>query len=450
MSRDLVEETADFTVWRVTNQAGDVVGYDRVPRTSLPTVESGVIVPASPTGDPSLDTANLQAALDAVGPCSTVAIGPGEYLVNAVNAAMTGYNQFIGGGLRPRSGTTITMHPETVLRVAPNGSPGYACIYVGPGVRGVTIRGGSIMGDRAEHDYETNTSKPTHEWGYGVCLRGCEDVVIDGVAVSGCTGDSIAILPEGMIGLSPYTDAKRIMVKGSLLVGARRNNISVIGCNGVTIIDNDIRDAGSDDGIHDGCSPRMGIDIEGFGDGSRRYEEPLNVSVKGNRFSGNQAGSVMNYNGQGVVIDGNFSDATISLGYGTRAVVTGNILHDPTNTKTGLHVNGSPVTFTPGSVVTGNVVTGFKVGMDARGENLLVAGNSFRGCGEIGIQGWALSDSTLSGNFVQGAGQKGIDIRFNCARVNVVGNTVVGCPTAVRVEAGAVDVVHTGTVPAAI
>lgn len=374
---------------------------------------------------------------------SHVTIGPGTYLIDAVNEARSGYDKFIGAGIRPLAGQTLTLAPGAVLKVEPNGSPGSACIYLGRGQDNITIRGGRILGDRATHDY-TDQTKPTHEWGYGIVTRGAKNILIEDVSITGCAGDAIAILSEGLIGLGSYYPSENITIRRCQLDGSRRNNISVVACDGVLIESNRITNAGTDDGIHDGCAPRFGIDIEGYGEGAIDYEIPLNVTVRDNILTGNHAGAIMNYTGERVVIRGNMTDGMISYGYSTQTVITENILTDPGKTKTGIHANGAPAA---GAVITGNVITGFATGIDARGAEVLITGNLVRGAGNVGIGCWTLTDATIQGNYITGAGLRGVDVRFNCARIRVVDNTSTSTPTPVRVEAGATDVTSVGTVP---
>lgn len=392
------------------------------------------------------DTAAIQRALDAVGPCAgwTVVVPSGTYLIDGVRteAGRASRDQFIEAGLRPRSGTDLTLAVGAVLKVAPNASQGSACIYVGVGQDHVTIRGGSIVGDRAEHDF---TEPGTHEWGYGIVVRGATDVTIDGTTVSGCTGDSVLIASDGLMNTtwgSVYRPSRRITVRGCVLDGARRNNISITACDQVLVEGCRITNAGIADDRSDGTPPRYGIDVEGYGEGSIDYEEPRNVTIRGNVVEGNTRGAIMNYNGVNTTITGNTADGSVSYGHAVGTVIHGNFLSDPTGMRNGIHSNGTPAA---GAVIHGNIIDGFLRGMDLRGQDVLVTGNLVRDAAQVGISGWTLSDATIQGNRVSGAALRGIDVRFNCARVVVAHNTVLG--KRVRIEAGSTDCVEVGTLP---
>ncbi|MFB8733244.1 hypothetical protein ACEQPO_02750 [Bacillus sp. SL00103] len=55
------------------------------------------------------------------------------------------------------------------------------------------------------------------------------------------------------------------------------NNISITGCDGVIVEDCLLERAGVN-----GVEPRMGIDIEGYGENAVNMEEPLNIQIRNN------------------------------------------------------------------------------------------------------------------------------------------------------------------------
>ncbi|MED2969399.1 right-handed parallel beta-helix repeat-containing protein [Bacillus subtilis] len=284
---------------------------------------------------------------------------------------------------------TLNLHPEAEFRVAPNSSFGYTCFYIGEVVN-VTIKGGKIRGERYQHDFTGHgdfEKKETHEWGYGINVHGARNVVIEGVDIADCTGDCIMVNAQGMLNVSwtTYRPARNITIRNCKLDGSRRNNISVTGGEDVKIENNEITNAG----INDGCKPMFGIDIEGYGEGDIDYEEPRNVKITNNTFAGNVAQSVCNFSGYEVVISENHSDNTISYGYGTDTVIANNTLvrKDKKYTAiTGLGVsagfNGNNAT------ITGNTIKGFSSGIDVRGADVTVSGNTLT---ELSMDGIALA-----------------------------------------------------------
>lgn len=71
-----------------------------------------------------------------------------------------------------------------------------------------------------------------------------------------------------------------------------------------------------DVGMGNGIVLKFGIDIEGYGEGDIDYEELINVFICNNYFIGNVLSFVINFNGYGILIEGNYLDNMISYGYG--------------------------------------------------------------------------------------------------------------------------------------
>lgn len=312
----------------------------------------------------------------------------GIYYIDAVNKE-SALKPEEGAGIIVPGNITIIKHPQAEFRVVPNSSFGYSCFYIGE-VENVTLRGGKIRGERYQHDFTGHgdfEKKETHEWGYGINVHGARNVVIEGVDIADCTGDCIMVNAQGMLNVSwtTYRPARNVTIRNCKLDGARRNNISVTGGEDVKIENNEITNAG----INDGCKPMFGIDIEGYGEGDIDYEEPRNVKITNNTFAGNVAQSVCNFSGYEVVIDGNHSDNSISYGYGTDTVIANNTLvrKDKKYTAiTGLGVsagfNGNNAT------ITGNTIKGFSSGIDVRGADVTVSGNTIT---ELSADGIALA-----------------------------------------------------------
>ncbi|MED0799335.1 right-handed parallel beta-helix repeat-containing protein [Bacillus inaquosorum] len=312
----------------------------------------------------------------------------GIYYIDAVNKESATKPEE-GAGIIVPGNITIIKHPQAEFRVVPNGSFGYSCFYISE-VENVTLKGGKIRGERYQHDFNGHgdlEKKKTHEWGYGINVHGSQNVVIEGVDIADFTGDCIIVNAQGMLNVSwtTYRPARNITIKNCKLDGARRNNISVTGGEDVKIENNEITNAG----INDGCKPMFGIDIEGYGEGDIDYEEPRNVKITKNTFAGNVAQSVCNFSGYEVVIDGNHSDNTISYGYGTDTVIANNTLvrKDKKYTAiTGLGVsagfNGNNTT------IAGNTIKGFSSGIDVRGADVTVSGNTIT---ELSADGIALA-----------------------------------------------------------
>lgn len=318
---------------------------------------------------------------------SEVEIPKGNYLIDAVNRLAVKPEE--GAGIRVPSHMTLILHPKAELIVEPNSSYGYSCIYLGE-VENVTIKGGKIRGERYQHDFTGHGNlkkKETHEWGYGINVHGAKDVVIEGVDIADCTGDCIMVNAQGMLNVpwTTYRPARNITIERCKLDGARRNNISVTGGEDVKIDKNVITNAG----INDGCKPMFGIDIEGYGEGNIDYEEPRNVRITNNTFKGNILQSVCNFSGYEVVISGNYSDNSISYGFGTDTTISNNTLVRTDKKYTAITSLGVSAGFTGNNTtITGNTIKGFSSGIDVRGADVSVSGNTIS---ELSADGTALA-----------------------------------------------------------
>lgn len=330
-----------------------------------------------------------QALLEAseAGICE-IDIPRGIYLIDGVNKESSTKPEENAGIIVP-SNMTLEMHPQAEFRVKPNGSFGYSCFYIGE-VENVTLRGGKIRGERYQHDFTGHgdlEKKKTHEWGYGINVHGAKNVLIENVDIADFTGDCIMLNAKGMLNVAwtTYRPARNVTIYNCRLDGSRRNNISITGAEDVVIDDNTITNAG----INDGCRPMFGIDIEGYGEGDIDYEEPRNVKITKNTFTGNVAQSVCNFSGYEVVISGNNSDNSISYGYGTDTVIANNTLVRKDKKYTAITSLGVSAGFNGNNAtIIGNTIKGFSSGIDVRGADVSVSGNTIT---ELSADGIALA-----------------------------------------------------------
>lgn len=108
----------------------------------------------------------------------------------------------------------------------------------------------------------------THEWGYGISLLGANNILIENMDISNCTGDSVfASWLEYKSNPADYTQGQMgsyITVHNCNLHHCRRQGISIAGPTDVSIINNKIHHIGlADDGVtEDGTAPMFGIDLE--------------------------------------------------------------------------------------------------------------------------------------------------------------------------------------------
>ena len=113
------------------------------------------------------DTAALQAAFDKVGGTGgTVLVPDGTYMVDA------GSNE---RRLKIRKDTTLKLSPGATFKAIPNGALNYSLLTIA-NVANVTVSGGTLEGDRAQHTDKAG------EWGMGLMImEGAKNVTVSGV-----------------------------------------------------------------------------------------------------------------------------------------------------------------------------------------------------------------------------------------------------------------------------
>ncbi|WNQ12693.1 right-handed parallel beta-helix repeat-containing protein [Paenibacillus aurantius] len=94
------------------------------------------------------------------------------------------------------SNMTFLMDDKAVLQKETNGYPSYTLFKIGPGVKNVTLKGGTYRGDKDTHNYSI---KGTHEGGYGIITSGAEKVTIDGIKAVNFTGDGLSVGSMGSL-----------------------------------------------------------------------------------------------------------------------------------------------------------------------------------------------------------------------------------------------------------
>lgn len=312
----------------------------------------------------------------------------------------------------------FNMSPSTHLRVQPTNDPFLKLIQVYER-QNVRISGGNLYGDREEHDYSPvfdpfGTPRHTHEWPGLIVVQGSKDIEIDGVYMANSTGD--AFIAGAAAGFrtdpeNPFND--RVVLKNSIIDGARRNGISITDGSNIVIENNIIKNTGLGEPLIDeetgdviissaGVAPRFGIDVEPFigynDDGSRIFFEKVEtVFIRNNEFRNNKAGSVIDYSGIDVTIEGNYAERGLYANFGTGTKFLNNTLvaneSEGVLAVTGItppsrivNINGEPVEFSRDSEIRNNYISGFIFGMDIKGRDILITDNEITKFRTAGIK----------------------------------------------------------------
>lgn len=281
----------------------------------LPTLQRGGAVinvrDYGAVGDGSLDdTAAMQRAINALPSTGgTIDVPAGTYLIDALVS------------LRLRSYMHLRLAPDAVLVAKPNASERSTIVYANK-VRDVEISGGRVIGERDGHNGTTG------EWGHGVFVRGCSNVIVRDIHISKCWGDGIVIAGAD-VWQAPMVPTKNVVVANIVSTGSRRQALSVGYVRDVKIYDSEFSNS-------NGTTPQCGVDLEPE-NGNTSYKVLFeNCLVRGNA----RYGMLLYKGAQGVTVRRCTVEDNGSCGIVTRNAVATYIVSSTirNNSATGLFI----------------------------------------------------------------------------------------------------------------
>ena len=192
--------------------------------------------------------------------CNTLYVPAGTYRIDAEV------------GINLRSNTNLVLSSGAVLQAIGNSSMGYTMINVS-NASNVTISGGNIVGERYSHGSSAG------EWGMGIGLYDSSNITISNVRISDCWGDGIYIGSRNEY--AHDAGCTNISIRDCTLVNNRRNNLSIVSADYVTVDGCAFNNA-------NGTAPEYGIDIE-----TNNVNNPCqNITIANSTFDGNAQGSI--------------------------------------------------------------------------------------------------------------------------------------------------------------
>ena len=205
-------------------------------------------------------TGAVQRLVDSARQRNVVAYLPnGDYLINA------------SSGIQLHDGSRLVMERGTRLIASSQRSGNYAVIKV-YGVKGASVTGGAIVGERHRHLGKSG------EWGMGIDVRGSASVRIADIVISDCWGDGV------YIGALKGVPSRDITLQGVSAIGNRRQGLSVT--SGDRILVADSKFIGTS-----GTAPSAGIDLE-----PNNGERVSNVTIRNCESSNNAGFGIMTWN----------------------------------------------------------------------------------------------------------------------------------------------------------
>jgi parallel beta-helix repeat protein len=368
------------------------------------------------------DTVAIQNAVDYVNSAGggDVYVPDGIYMIDTSG---------ITTGIQLKSNTALRLTHNAILRGIPTSFAQYRIINI-VGRSNVGIFGGVIQGERALH------TGIGGEQGHGIYIQDTTNVTISNLTSKDCWGD----------GLIVSSGAKDIFVSTCTFDNNRRNNISIVGGDNITVRDCVVKNA-------NGTAPEDGIDIE-----PNPNFEIRNVLIQGCYVYGNNNdGIAVNVNDplspyvidnikivNNTVYDNN--DTGIKPSYANKANISGNVVY---GNNVGI-INDATVAdliisentiydnttgpgircFSPNSKIIGNTI----INSDADGifigfaNGCLIQNNTIQNSGVNGINVFSSNRCIASGNVISTTQRNGILIHGNISASNNVinGNTILG------------------------
>ena len=201
------------------------------------------------------DTAAVQATIDqAAARGVVVRIPDGDYRIDAVK------------GLDLRTGSVLLFADGAKLRALPNDRDSYSILRAQK-VSSVSIVGGTVIGDRHEHQGKSG------EWGMGLTLTGATNVLVSGTVFRSAWGDGIYINRN-----SSHVSICRVTAEEN-----RRQGLSIVAARDVLVHRSSFRNTA-------GTAPQCGMDIE-----PNKDDKVDGIVVQDSVFDGNAGCGIAMY-----------------------------------------------------------------------------------------------------------------------------------------------------------
>ncbi|MFK8302477.1 right-handed parallel beta-helix repeat-containing protein [Capnocytophaga stomatis] len=201
-----------------------------------------VITPQNVTGDFRTFLQNI------VNNYSNILIKNGVYDIELINWR----------GISPKDNCTITFEKEAKIKVKPNNLEAYSLIDL-RGRKNIKLINPNLEGDKYTHLGSKG------EWGFGINLTDCSDVIIHNAKITKFWGDGVYM-----------NNCNNIKLYKPHISDNRRQGISIISGNNIEIYDLIVENTG-------GVSPGYGIDVEPNWNG----ENVTNLRIYNPIFRGN-------------------------------------------------------------------------------------------------------------------------------------------------------------------
>lgn len=167
-------------------------------------------------------------------------------------------------GIELKSNITLDLNGSQIIQNATDKESYNNFVF--RNLENVTLCNGMIVGDRENHDYESNSSS-THEWGHGIKIFGSENIKIINLEIYDMIGDGVYISSEN------DKNPTNILIKNITISNCRRQGISIIAGENIKVDNCEIYSIS-------GTKPQSGIDLES----NEKKQIINNIYITNNKF----------------------------------------------------------------------------------------------------------------------------------------------------------------------
>jgi len=326
----------------------------------------------------------------------------------------------------------LKMTKNTILRTYPNSRRNAGTLMAVRDVSNVTISGGTLYGERDEHEYIDTGDDGQLLF----MIHGSNNIVVDGVTMTMGSAGGLNINALNFSFQPNYNPSHNITVRNCIFDNNRRMNTSITDGYDILIENNTYLNAGQDTQLSEGGNVGYAINIEAVRarnpDGSLLlYEHAHDITIRNNVERGSRVGAVVIVIGENITIEDNDFENKVNY-----AFTSGTKIRNNTFTATAksakipaINAGGTGETVF-NNEISGNKISGYNVGISVYNRDVKVYDNIIENCG-AGMQLKALSDSKIYNNTITSSVKGSRGIMAHATNVNNVDiyNNEISVPT---------------------
>ncbi|MDO6528111.1 right-handed parallel beta-helix repeat-containing protein [Motilimonas sp. 1_MG-2023] len=280
-------------------------------------------------------------------------------------------------GILLPSNTNLVMQTDTTLRAQPNGFVKYSILGTF-NANNVKIKGGVLVGERDQHNYEDPLSDKNKHWG-GTLMRvqGSTNIVIDGVSFIDAMGDGLSISSLRGYGRPDHIETQEVTVINNTFDNNRRLGMAITSGSDILVDSNTFLNSGQPTEYSTFASPGWAIDVEGARSRNTKgelyyIERPYNIVISNNVEKNSYKGAFIAAIGDHIKIINNTTESRLGIGQSSFVTIADNDVtyNEKSHTPAFAILNGydGETTFYP-------IIDGVKL------ENNIIANNVLRKSG---------------------------------------------------------------------